>query len=398
MAWNIKKAYRSRCLDRVDVNFKWHREALTVLGLILDGALLNPAADDADDADSAALPPDHLRWVRVAGLADGEQPAGQQLACDELAGVLSEADVRFTPSEWAPVAAAGWKTVGARTDDDDEPLPPDHLTWHRIPPPLAETDAEADAGVMPGEELPLSAGREALVAALATRGETRFTVAEWQAFDVSGLRADHYVCVGDGYFGPAPLELLVAFSSLTLRVDHFVRARSGCYYRPAPSLVQQLVEFSRLQLNSHIANASVCSECMGDASARACVDGDCCKCNFSRLWSCGLRPTLFETVDGEQKLREHVHPCWKRQMSWDMLKPGGDGTHGSADNELRHTVSGTLVDCLDAYEPVHEGWKPHRFHTVQAKLADRELDQNVTPSKVKNDSDWSENGEIVVKD
>ena len=40
---------------------------------------------------------------------------------------------------------------------------------------------------------------------------------------------------------------------------------------------------------------------------------------------------------------------------------------------------------------------PHRFHAVQSRKAETECEQNLTPGKLKNDSDWSENGEIVVK-
>ena len=31
-------------------------------------------------------------------------------------------------------------------------------------------------------------------------------------------------------------------------------------------------------------------------------------------------------------------------------------------------------------------------------MAERELDQNLTPRKLKKDTDWSENGEIIIKD
>lgn len=74
------------------------------------------------------------------------------------------------------------------------------------------------------------------------------------------------------------------------------------------------------------------------------------------------------------------------------------GDHSTTEDELRHSVTCTLVDFLDAFEIVQANWLPHRYHTVQAKVADRELEQNLTPRKLKTDSDWSENGEIVVKD
>lgn len=41
---------------------------------------------------------------------------------------------------------------------------------------------------------------------------------------------------------------------------------------------------------------------------------------------------------------------------------------------------------------------PHRFHVVQAKAVERELSEIMTPFKLKKDTDWSENGEIILKD
>ena len=52
---------------------------------------------------------------------------------------------------------------------------------------------------------------------------------------------------------------------------------------------------------------------------------------------------------------------------------------------------------MSAFDP-EKHWVPHRYHTVQAKVAARELEQNLTPCKLKTDSDWSENGEIIVPD
>ena len=85
-------------------------------------------------------------------------------------------------------------------------------------------------------------------------------------------------------------------------------------------------------------------------------------------------------------------------MSWDSIKPGGDETHGSADNDLRHTVTGTLIDFLDAFEIVQRNWVPHRFHGSQAKAAELELEQNITPRILRKNSDWAQNGEMPFKD
>ena len=71
---------------------------------------------------------------------------------------------------------------------------------------------------------------------------------------------------------------------------------------------------------------------------------------------------------------------------------------GLPSRDQHHTISGTIIDFLDAFETVQSNWLPHRFHSIQAKEAERELDQNLTPRKLKKDTDWSENGEIIVKD
>ena len=64
--WNIKKAYRSTCLDRVDTNYKWMREALEVAVVQLKEQLQPtlPFLDvnDGDDGDSD-MQPDPLMWL-----------------------------------------------------------------------------------------------------------------------------------------------------------------------------------------------------------------------------------------------------------------------------------------------------------------------------------------------
>lgn len=279
VAWNLKKAYRSTCLDRVDVNYKWFREGLLVVAALLS-AKLAPSREDADDDDEAEQPPDELTWVWI-----GDQP---------------------------PMDADGERV---------------------------------------GEELK----NPTLAAKLAIN--TRLTKAEWAECNIFSLSSDHYIRVGNAY------------------------------YRPAASLAQQLIDFAQLTLMSQVGNELVCSECLGDETMQDCKNQTCARCSFSRIWSNGLRQQIDETDD-----------FWGREMSWDTIKPGGDDTHGEADNDLRHTVSGTLIDFLDAFEVVQCNWVPHRFHKVQAKVAERQLERNLTPRKLKKDTDWSENGEIIVKD
>ena len=67
VAWNTKKAYRSTCLDRVDVNFKWHRETLQVVAVLLEAKLSQPG-DDADHGEHADRPeqrPDGCTWLKI---------------------------------------------------------------------------------------------------------------------------------------------------------------------------------------------------------------------------------------------------------------------------------------------------------------------------------------------
>ena len=179
---------------------------------------------------------------------------------------------------------------------------------------------------------------------------------------------------------------------------------------PADPLLRELSQFAALTSRTEIGNALVCmpalvghdDQRLGDSTAKACLDGMCNCCGFQRFWSKGLRARVVQPCkDGEggkEELCEGVSPLWGREMSWDTIKPGGDGNGDSAeDSDLRHTVSGTVYEFLDACEEAHRGWVPHRFHAMQSKKAETESHQNLTPGKLKNDSDWSENGEIVVK-
>ena len=296
----------------MDINYKWHRETLLVVATMLKALLISPSVD-AEDTDLAAADP----------------------TADD------------------PAAA----------DPVDADPPPDVLKWLQLPPPLEVDDDASSALTMPGEELPSSAGRKAIAAAIAAQGdasEVRFTESQWQAFGLIGVRADHYVQVGEAYFGPSP------------------------------SLLEQLVNFASLTLMSSVANELVCSKCLGDDTEQACIDGCCPKCGFHRLWSKGLRPTLFkDNGDGTEQLRDDVDPMWDEEVEWDTIKPGSDdNNHGQSDAELRHSVRGTLTDFLDAFETVQRNWLPHRFHTVQAKVSQHELEENITPAKLKTDSDW----------
>ena len=103
VAWNIKKAYRSTCLDRVDVNYKWHRESLRVVANLLATELAHPQ-EDADEAELVAeQPPDELTWVLIGDKppqdANGEL-TGEALDNAQLVVCLKRS-LRLTKEEWA---------------------------------------------------------------------------------------------------------------------------------------------------------------------------------------------------------------------------------------------------------------------------------------------------------
>jgi hypothetical protein len=170
---------------------------------------------------------------------------------------------------------------------------------------------------------------------------------------------------------------------------------------PATATLQQLAGFAALESKRLIGDQSVCSECLGDGTAEGCLFGKCGNCGFQQWWSGfnGVRCQVMQVNnDGTESVRDGVSTLWEQQVTWDTIKPGGNGSGDSAeDSDLRHTVCGTVTEFLDAYELVHKNWIPHRPHAAQAKKAEGEFHQNATPGQLKNDSDWSENGEIVVR-
>eukprot|EP00966_Prymnesium_polylepis_P186438 4321511-Prymnesium_polylepis.1 len=80
-------------------------------------------------------------------------------------------------------------------------------------------------------------------------------------------------------------------------------------------------------------------------------------------------------------------------MEWDRLKTGGDGS--TSEDDLRQRREGTLIQMLDEFEPIQNTWVPHRFFITHAKVVATELDQSALPGMIRDDSDYSENGEVV---
>ena len=180
--------------------------------------------------------------------------------------------------------------------------------------------------------------------------------------------------------------------------------------------IQKLHDFCSLPHSSQMADAMVCAPCIEDADAK-CLRGEC-GCGFKALWTKGLRKRL---VYANGTLKPGISRVWLTKMQWDRIKSGGDGS--SSEDELRQQCEGTLIECLDAFEPIQDTMTPHRFdighvkvrtpslppsHTdrhrrtplspIPSQVAARECDQHTVLGMIKDDSDYSENGEIKKKD
>ena len=165
---------------------------------------------------------------------------------------------------------------------------------------------------------------------------------------------------------------------------------------PVDPLLRDLAILSTTTSKTAFADSLVCSECLGDDTAEVCLDGKCTCCGFGRLWSRGLRPKVMALDKGgkSEAVHDDVSSLWEKQLSWDVVKSSDDN---GDERDLRHTVTGTITQLLDACEEVFRGWVPHRYHGVQAREAEIECNRNCTPAKLRNNSDWAENGEIVLK-
>lgn len=104
------QGYRSTCLDRVDTNYKWHREALCCVANLLEESQSSPTedADDIEDVDISAVvmrQPDHLLWSCEKLQLSDEDCNNQDhaLSCPLLEEAIFKAasnEVRFTQEEW----------------------------------------------------------------------------------------------------------------------------------------------------------------------------------------------------------------------------------------------------------------------------------------------------------
>jgi hypothetical protein len=82
-------------------------------------------------------------------------------------------------------------------------------------------------------------------------------------------------------------------------------------------------------------------------------------------------------------------------MIWDSIKTGGDGS--KSEDDLRYQHSGTVIAFLDKAMQAYSNFVPHSFHMQQSKTTDRECYENTVPDMIRDNTDWSENGECKVK-
>jgi hypothetical protein len=93
LPWYHKKAYRSTCLDRVDVNFDWHRQGLKVVIDLLAPLHAPPSHDAEGEAEAEAPPPDSL-LVQLAAFAEltSRSKLGDALVCSQCLGDATDSN------------------------------------------------------------------------------------------------------------------------------------------------------------------------------------------------------------------------------------------------------------------------------------------------------------------
>ena len=84
LPWNRKKAYRETCLDRIDLNFQWHHDALKVALDMLSPLHSASSADAEGDAAVEAPQPDPLlRELAALAALKSKTAIANFLVCSE---------------------------------------------------------------------------------------------------------------------------------------------------------------------------------------------------------------------------------------------------------------------------------------------------------------------------
>ena len=136
----------------------------------------------------------------------------------------------------------------------------------------------------------------------------------------------------------------------------------------------------------------VCADRL-DQAKLACLRGECSKCGFGALWKPVRKTLVYDSPAG--KLKPGVSRVWLTKIKWDRIKTGGDGSN--SEDDLRQAREGTLIEFFDEVCTAYTNFTPHSFHVDQSKEAARECEMNIAIGMIRDDSDWSENGEIKVK-
>ena len=87
LPWHRKKAYRETCLDRLDLNFEWHRQALKVVADMLSSLHSSPT-DDAEGPAQAEAPQVDPLLLELVDLAatTSKSTFASKLVCSECLG------------------------------------------------------------------------------------------------------------------------------------------------------------------------------------------------------------------------------------------------------------------------------------------------------------------------
>ena len=114
----------------------------------------------------------------------------------------------------------------------------------------------------------------------------------------------------------------------------------------ADPLLLELAELADTTSKSTFASKLVCSECLGDDTAEACLDGKCNKCGFGRLWSQGLRPKVMVLDKGgktEAVLDRCIHACMHTLIGTACMHTlvGTACMHTLVGTACMHTLVGT---------------------------------------------------------
>ena len=150
-----------------------------------------------------------------------------------------------------------------------------------------------------------------------------------------------------------------------------------------------------------------------------CEAGACTDCGFKKLWSLGLRRTLYDYAASSEGafdgiMRADCDPVFNSSVYWQsyVKKPRAPSTKELKDKEgddaeyhvhlktardsILETQHGILVNFLDEFEEILTRHVPHRVAHECSKRASRQFNENRRPGDrgMSRDVDFSEDGNI----